>query len=137
MVSIIVPVYNVENVLHYCIDSILEQTYTDFELILVDDGSTDKSGIVCDEYAKTDSRIRVFHNSNEGVSVARNCGIDNAKGEYICFVDSDDRLHAAFLEKMQKAMLLYSADIMVCGYQVVQNGQIVEYRKYRTILASD
>ena len=89
-VSIIVPVYKVEKFLRRCIDSILAQTFTDFELLLVDDGSPDNSGKICDEYARNDSRIRVFHKENGGVSSARNFGIDNAKGLWTCFVDSDD-----------------------------------------------
>lgn len=100
MISIIVPVYNVEKVVHYCIDSILNQTFTDFELILVDDGSTDRSGQICDEYAATDSRIDVIHKENGGVSSARNCGIDNANGEYICFVDSDDYIEPSYIETL-------------------------------------
>lgn len=89
-VSVIVPVYNVEKLLQRCIDSILAQTFTDFELLLIDDGSKDKSGEICDEYAAKDSRIRVFHKQNGGVSTARNIGIDKAQGEWIYFVDSDD-----------------------------------------------
>ena len=89
MVSIIVPVYNTEKFLHRCIDSILAQTYTDFELLLIDDGSKDSSGAICDEYAVKDARVRVFHKENGGVSSARNLGLDNAKGEWITFVDSD------------------------------------------------
>lgn len=89
-VSIIVPVYKVEKYLSRCIDSILSQTYTDFELLLVDDGSPDRSGAICDEYAKIDSRIRVFHKENGGVSSARNLGIDKAKGLWTSFIDSDD-----------------------------------------------
>ena len=89
-VSVIVPIYNTEKYLHRCIDSILGQTFTDFELILVDDGSTDKSGKICDEYAKKDSRIVVVHKENGGVSSARNNGLDIAHGEWITFVDSDD-----------------------------------------------
>lgn len=98
VVSVIVPVYKVENVLHYCIDSILNQTYKDFELILVDDGSPDNSGKICDEYAKKDNRIKVIHKENGGVSSARNHGIDIAKGKYICFVDSDDYVNKNYLE---------------------------------------
>lgn len=90
MISVIVPVYNSEKYLHRCIDSILAQTYTDFELLLIDDGSKDNSGKICDEYAAKDSRIRVFHKENGGVSSARNMGLDNAQGEWITFVDSDD-----------------------------------------------
>lgn len=96
-ISVIVPVYNVEKYLRRCIDSILAQTFTDFELLLIDDGSKDKSGEICDEYAQKDSRVRVFHKENGGVSSARNVGLDNAKGEWIAFVDSDDWLSAEYL----------------------------------------
>lgn len=89
-ISIIVPVYKAEKYLNRCIDSILAQTFTDFELLLIDDGSPDRSGEICDEYATKDVRIRVFHRQNGGVSTARNLGIDKAKGEWIYFVDSDD-----------------------------------------------
>ena len=89
-ISVIVPVYNAEKYLSRCMDSILVQTFTCFELLLVDDGSTDCSGRICDEYAKRDTRIRVIHKENGGVSSARNLGLDNAKGEWICFCDSDD-----------------------------------------------
>lgn len=91
-VSIIVPVYNVENDLAYCIDSILSQTYENIELLLIDDGSSDSSPEICDEYAKKDKRVRVYHRKNGGVSSARNYGLDNAEGEYVLFVDSDDRI---------------------------------------------
>ena len=89
-ISVIVPVYNTEKYLQHCIDSVLAQTFTDFELILVDDGSTDSSPAICDEYAKKDIRVRVFHKENGGVSSARNVGIEKAEGEWICFVDGDD-----------------------------------------------
>ncbi len=89
-VSVIVPVYKAEKFLHRCIDSILFQTFKDWELLLVDDGSPDESGEICDEYAREDTRIRVFHKENGGVSSARNLGVDNAKGDYLVFVDSDD-----------------------------------------------
>ena len=97
IMSVIVPVYNTEQYLHRCIDSILTQTYTDFELLLIDDGSKDKSGDICDEYALKDSRIRVFHKENGGVSSARNLGLDNAAGEWITFVDSDDWIIESYL----------------------------------------
>lgn len=90
LLSVIVPIYNSEHYLHKCIDSILSQSMSDFELILIDDGSVDSSGKICDEYAKKDTRIRVFHKENGGVSSARNLGLDNAQGEWIIFVDSDD-----------------------------------------------
>lgn len=90
VVSIIVPVYNAEKYLNRCIDSILSQTMTDFELLLIDDGSKDESGCICDEYAEEDARVKVIHKPNGGVSSARNLGIDRAKGKYIIFIDSDD-----------------------------------------------
>lgn len=89
-ISIIVPVYNTEQYLPRCIDSILSQSFTDFELLLIDDGSTDGSSAICDDYAKKDNRVRVFHKENGGASSARNVGLDNAKGEWVTFVDSDD-----------------------------------------------
>lgn len=97
-ISIIIPVYNVEKYLPTCIESILNQSYKDFEIILINDGSTDKSGMICDKYAHIDSRIKVFHKKNEGVSTARNLGLDHAIGEYICFIDSDDWLPSDYLE---------------------------------------
>ena len=96
-ISVIVPVYNVEPYLRKCIDSILNQSFTDFELILVDDGSTDCSGVICDEYVQKDARIRVFHTPNQGVSAARNWGLSQALGEWITFVDSDDWVEEGYL----------------------------------------
>ena len=90
IISIIVPVYNTEKYLDQCIQSVLAQTYTNWELLLIDDGSTDSSGAICDKYAAEDNRIRVFHKENGGVSSARNLGLDNAQGEWISFVDADD-----------------------------------------------
>ena len=98
MISIIIPVYNVENYLIECLDSVAKQTYTDFEAILVDDGSTDNSGAICDEYAQCDSRFKVFHKANNGLSSARNYGLDRVKGDYLVFVDSDDILSYNALE---------------------------------------
>lgn len=100
IVSIIVPVYNNEDVLSRCLDSILRQTCSDFELLLVNDGSTDCSSVICNEYAQKDSRIRVFHKGNRGVSSARNLGLDNARGEWICFVDSDDCVSELYLSNL-------------------------------------
>ena len=90
VISVIGPVYNVEPYLAQCINSILSQSFEDFEVLLVDDGSKDKSGAICDEYARKDSGVRVFHKENGGVSSARNLGLDNVRGEWIAFVDSDD-----------------------------------------------
>lgn len=97
-ISVIVPVYKVEQYLHRCVDSILAQTFTDFELLLINDGSPDNCGAICDEYAAKDARVRVFHKENGGVSSARNLGLDNAKGEWVAFVDSDDWVETQFLE---------------------------------------
>ena len=110
-ISVIIPVYNTEQYLSRCLDSILSQSFDDFELLLIDDGSTDSSGAICDSYAEKDSRVRVFHKENGGVSSARNLGLDNAKGDYVCFVDSDDFLNKGFFEyymvKSLKADLTY------------------------------
>lgn len=103
-VSIIVPIYNVEPCLHQCIDSVLEQTFSDFELILVDDGSPDNCGVICDEYAQSDTRIHVIHKKNGGLSDARNAGLDAATGEYIFFLDGDDFVDGNLLETVVKHM---------------------------------
>jgi len=118
-ISIIVPVYNVEKYLSECIESILLQTYSDFELLLIDDGSPDQSGAICDEYAARDQRIRVFHKENGGVSSARNLGIDNAKGEWITFVDSDDRLEVNTL--MSCSTFFKDYDIIRFSMRLVLN----------------
>lgn len=102
-VSVIIPVYNAERYLAECIDSVLAQTWTDFELLIVDDGSSDLSGAICDRYAAIDSRVRVFHTPNRGVSRARNLGLDQARGEYVVFVDSDDRIDPTHLEQFARS----------------------------------
>ena len=114
--SIIVPVYNVENELSKCIDSILRQSVEDFELILVDDGSTDRSGQICNDYGKKDRRIKVIHKSNGGVSSARNLGLDIANGDYIVFVDSDDYVTEDYLKKLYNP----NVDMVLCGIKHVQ-----------------
>lgn len=119
-ISIVVPVYNANNSLHCCIDSILNQTYSDFELILVDDGSTDESGRICDTYAIKDNRVKVIHQDNSGVSVARNTGIKAARGDYICFVDSDDYINRDYLKKLLETKKKYSDfDNIWCGMRTV------------------
>ena len=102
MISVIVPVYNVEKFIEKCINSILAQTYKDFELILVDDGSSDKSGEICDSFSAQHPNVHTIHQPNSGVSVARNNGIAAAKGEYIAFVDSDDTVNESYLELLYK-----------------------------------
>ena len=114
-ISVIVPVYNAEKHLCRCIDSILSQTFTDFELLLINDGSTDRSGVICDEYADKDVRIRVFHKENGGVSSARNFGIDNAVGEWIGFCDSDDVVYSSWLSNFCEKITL-NTDLIVQGF---------------------
>ncbi|MCI6187323.1 MAG: glycosyltransferase [Spirochaetia bacterium] len=114
-ISIIVPIYNVEKYIYRCVDSILSQTFTDFECILIDDGSTDNCSVICDEYAKKDTRIKVIHQKNSGVSAARNAGLDAAKGEYITFVDSDDWVNLNFLQEQYADIKNNNADISICG----------------------
>lgn len=116
LISIIVPVYNVEKYLGECIDSILSQTYQNLELVLVDDGSPDNSGKICDEYADKDKRIRAIHKENGGVSSARNVGLDAANGEYITFVDSDDLIDKRYLELMYNKIEETSSDMCFCHF---------------------
>lgn len=115
-ISVIIPVYNAEKYLRRCIDSVLSQTFTDFELLLIDDGSKDKSGAICDEYAAKDSRVRVFHKENGGVSSARNMGLDNACGNYIAFVDADDWIDGNMYYEMFAAINESKSDIVCCDY---------------------
>ena len=122
-ISVIVPVYNAEKYLHRCIDSILAQTFTDFELLLINDGSKDSSGVICDEYAAKDSRVLVFHKENGGVSSARNMGLDNAKGEWISFVDSDDWVEKEYLETLYQDG---EFDFVTCYWNVLENNDVLE-----------
>lgn len=116
LISVIVPVYQVQDYLAECIDSLLVQTYTNLEILLVDDGSTDSSGEICDRYAAKDDRVRVIHQENQGPSVARNAGLDSAEGEYIAFVDSDDVALPDFIEALYALLDKYQADIAACAY---------------------
>ena len=120
MVSVIVPVYKAEGFIVKCIESILSQTYGDLELILVDDGSPDRSGEICDGYAAKDKRIRVLHTENRGVSNARNTGLDNATGEYVFFVDSDDWLSSRYIENL---LPKHGEDLVHGGYIRIVNGE--------------
>ena len=118
-ISIIVPVYQVEKYIRQCIESILAQTFTDFELILVDDGSKDNSGKICDEYAEKDKRIRVIHKENDGLSDARNKGLDNASGNYFMFVDGDDYIAPNMAECLYKKISEAKVDIAACNYRYI------------------
>ena len=129
-ISVIVPVYNVEQYLSRCIDSILAQTFTDFEVLLIDDGSTDNSGKICDEYAERDSRIRVFHKENGGVSSARNLGLDNAQGEWIFYIDSDDYLDISALDCIAPYCLPKDIDLILFDYYIDYKSH--KYYTYQT-----
>ena len=124
LISVVIPVYNVEEYISRCISSILEQTYRNLQIILVDDGSTDKSGEICGEYAKVDRRVTVIHQTNGGLSSARNTGIDKATGEYITFVDSDD-----FVSKEMVAYLFALAknndcDIAISTHNIIRGEKV-------------
>ena len=117
-ISIIIPVYNTEKYLNRCIDSILNQSFRDFEIILVDDGSTDRSPKICDDYEKIDSRVKVVHKSNGGVSCARNIGIDMATADYISFIDSDDSIESVMYEELYN-LYKEDVDLTACSYEFV------------------
>lgn len=125
MVSIIVPVYNAEEYLRQCLDSIQNQTYTDFEVILVDDGSTDCSGAICDEYAQKDKRFRVVHQMNSGVSVARNIGIEISKGQWVTFIDADDYIGNEYLSVLTNAAVDINA-LVLHGYCKFNSHEFIE-----------
>ena len=129
-----VCVYNTEKYLRDCLDSILSQSYENIELLIIDDGSTDGSGEVCDEYAEKDSRVRVIHKQNGGVSTARNAGLDAAQGNWIAFVDSDDTAAPEYLEKMHKAVLETGADFAICSSQCIdENGKTLAGGEHRLL----
>ena len=116
LVSIIVPVYNVQKYLDKCIESMLKQTYTNIEIVLVDDGSTDGSASICDKYAADDERVVVVHKKNGGQSDARNVGLEKSTGEYICWVDGDDCIEENMIELLHKNLVDNNADISICNY---------------------
>ena len=116
-ISIIVPIYKIERYLRQCIDSILAQTFTDFELLLIDDGSPDGCPAICDEYTKKDARIRVFHKPNGGLTSARSYGLDNAKGDWIMHIDGDDWIEPTYIEELYDTAIKNDADIAICGFR--------------------
>ena len=115
LISVVIPVYNVEKYLHKCIESILKQTYSNLEIILVDDGSTDSSGKKCDELAQRDNRIKVFHKKNGGLSDARNYGLRKITGDWVTFIDSDDYVCDRYIELLYRALKEEAADISICN----------------------
>ncbi len=145
LISVVVPIYNVEEYVSDCIESILKQTYANIEIILVNDGSTDNSGNIADHYQKNDNRIKVIHKINEGLSVARNIGIDVASGKYITFIDSDDWVERDYIKTLYELLIEASADISVCEYEKIYEGEkftavasnvensIYEYKNYEAL----
>ena len=116
LVTLIIPIYQAEQYLNNCLETIVHQTYDNLEIILVDDGSTDKSSLLCDEWAMKDTRIKIIHKKNEGRSIARNVGLNNATGDYIVFVDSDDWISNTMIEKLIKNLECTNADMSICQF---------------------
>ncbi len=139
LVSIIVPVYQCEDSLSKVIKALLDQTYRPIEIILVDDGSDDMSGIICDCYAEKYQEVKAYHQKHQGVSAARNLGICEAKGKYIQFTDADDEPSPVFIEKLVKTIEKYKTDMVVCGYEIADGKQIRKYdfRKVKSVLNGD
>lgn len=124
LISVIVPIYNVEEYIKKCIDSIINQSYKNIEILLIDDGSTDKSGIICEKYREIDKRIRVIHQSNKGLSNARNVGINKATGNLLSFVDGDDYVDKNYLKELKNNMDICKSDISICNYYRVKDNNI-------------
>lgn len=141
LITVIVPVYKVENYLRECIDSILFQSFQDFELVLVDDGSPDSCPQICDTYAAKDPRVKVIHKQNEGPSGARNVGIDwameNSKSEWIAFVDSDDCLHPDYLSILYKTAIKHSADLVICDFTGLNENRAAEEQGFFDLVTED
>ncbi len=136
MISVIVPIYNVEGLLPQCLDSIVSQTYKDLEIILVDDGSTDGSSRICDEYADKDIRIRVIHQKNSGLPGARNSGLKVAKGDYIIMPDGDDALHPQMIEILYNLIISGDYDFSMCYGEMIRNVDVIKERDQRLINVS-
>lgn len=137
LISIIIPVYNTEKYLEHCLDSVINQTYKNLEIILIDDGSNDNSGLICEDYKKKDNRISVLHKQNEGVSKTRNIGLKIFKGEYVSFVDSDDYISNNFVKHMYNLINKYNADFSVCSYCHIYNGIVSKKVIFNDCVFSD
>ncbi len=129
-ISIIIPVYNVDKYIEQCLDSIISQSYQKLEIILIDDGSTDQSGVICDKYARLDSRIKVIHQKNGGAASAKNVGLRIATGEYLAFVDSDDYLEQDVYQYMVSMLEKEKADVIQCCFKKVYKNSYIEYNKF-------
>lgn len=126
-ISVLVAAYNVADFLPTCLDSILNQTFQDFEVIIVDDGSTDKTPSICQKYAEKSPKVKVIHQKNQGLSAVRNIGIQKSKGEYICFIDGDDYIAKKYLEKLFQQLSENSADISVCNYKTIPKSPVKDF----------
>ena len=126
LISVVIPVFNVENYLSKCIDSVINQTYTNIEIILVNDGSTDKSKVICEEYMSNDKRIVLIDKENGGLSDARNIGIKNAQGKYITFIDSDDDITAAYIEYLHDLLIKYDTNMSIACYSIISNDKVID-----------
>lgn len=129
LISVIVPVYNVENYLKNCLESIINQTYKNIEILLIDDGSTDNSGEICNQISNQDVRIKVYHKRNGGLSSARNYGLKKAIGKYITFIDSDDDIEIDYIEYLYYLIKKYKVDMSVCAYKVIFGNKIINLGK--------
>ena len=125
LITVIIPIYNVDKYLKRCLNSVLNQEYTNIQVILVDDGSTDKSSVICDEYVKNENRFEVIHINNQGVSHARNEGIRLAKGKYVTFVDADDWVERKIYVKLHENIKKYNADISICNYRTMYDENVI------------
>ena len=138
LISIIIPAFQVEGYLRQCIESVLQQTYQSLEIILVDDGSLDNCGIICEEYARKDKRVHCYHKANEGISSARNYGLERAHGEWIGFVDADDWVESEMFERMLAAAHRSAAEVAVCGYyyEYMNGSRVSKSVEHETLLCS-
>lgn len=139
LISIIIPVYNVEKYVRKCVESVIDQSYKNIEIIIIDDGTKDNSGKICDEYAEKDTRITVIHKINEGVSKARNVGIEKANGKYITFVDADDFIDKDYIKKLYDQCIASNADLSICGTKDIDSNENIlkVSKKYRNIINSE
>ena len=133
LISIIIPIYDVQCYLRKCIDSVINQTYKNLEIILVDDESPDNCGEICEEYAKKDNRIKVIHKKNGGLSSARNAGLDVCTGEYVSFIDSDDFVEETYIEELCNMIEKNEADISMANRYKVQDDKIEEFKHYMCV----
>lgn len=137
LISVIVPIYNVEEYLEECVCSIIKQTYQRIEILLIDDGSTDKSGNLCEKFSKKDNRIKAVHKKNGGLADARNVGVRIARGEYVVFVDSDDVIHPQMIQFLYEGMMNHQADISICSHEKIFNNDKVEFKENKEMIQGE